>query len=169
MFKEEFQQDKNIYSGFNGDYTHLLVGPIKAMERFLKEVLVKKYSRSVVVCDPKEKKMIPNLKLNVKLSAEDVSGAKGNLINPKIKTVLELGPVARLLADNLQNDSSYKGKLFKLNPQNRFIFNDVFIQNIRNGHFHIHMVSTYDEAIDLYKQVSYFFRKCIDELDCELD
>ena len=170
IFKEEFEQDykSNIYSAMQGDYTIMIVGFIKAIERYLKEVLIQKYPNSIYTFKNQRRGDLFEFRRGANLTADDLSGRRTNFVCERNAKQLELGGVVYALAYNLSQNSSYQGMFKTIENNGRYqscAFNNDFVNRLRNGYLHIHMIQTYDEAIELYEKIAYYFRKSIDELN----
>ena len=176
---------------FNADYTNIIVAPIKAIERYLKEILVQKYNNELIPhiinnnyhsCE-----RYLSIRNGTRLSAEllssnnqyndshiDIVNNRGEqlyrTINgsrvPERFKPFELGSVCCSLR-KIFNDSNNLRPIFGYlgSNQNRdeaFLIQKLFIQKTRNGYFHIDTIDTYDEAKKRFSEIAFWFKECID-------
>ena len=160
---------------FNADYTNIIVAPIKAIERYLKEILVQKYNNEliphIINNNYHSCQRYLSIRNGTRLSAELLSSnnqyndshidivnnrdeqlyrtINGNRVPEKFKP-FELGTVCCSLR-KIFNDANNLRTIFGYlgSNQNRdeaFLIQKLFIQKTRNGYFHIDTIDTYDEA-----------------------
>ena len=160
VFYDSIVTQKEAYC-FKGDYSPLILNLIKAIERYLKLVWLSderlrntcirhgnsQYSRrewdevrDCLVCSDEEGNVYPP-------DMGDIANAIGNSTLPRPRTSI------------FNRDPNQR------NPQLRKSeFQREFIDKTRNGHLHIHMIDTLEEAEHFYRQCSLYFRKCLDEI-----
>ena len=168
--------EKGIYKGFEGDFTFVIVGFVKAIERFLKEILIQKFNCVGLDFSCGGYK---DVKLEGACDELRWFGVEKDRNGEKIEKprFLELSRTASYIANHLHRDEhvfqKYHSDISDVfdwkkkdgrTEKGQFIFNNIFVKEVRNGHMHVDPVKTSEEAIDLYNKTSFFFRKAIDEL-----
>ena len=153
----------------HGDYTFYNVGHIKAVERLLKEILVKYYSHNIYKAD-KTGKYDNNPILRVPTVVDDLC---------KKPTAFELGAVAFAMTHILCIDrscsiSGYNGIFkapYRVDSYGNYIvsggcipFWKHFVSESRNGYFHIEQIESYEESVEIYRLTSYWLTRIIDEM-----
>ena len=153
----------------HGDYTFYNVGHIKAVERLLKEILVKYYSHNIYKAD-KTGKYDNNPILRVPTVVDDLC---------KKPTAFELGAVAFAMTHILCIDRScsipgYNGIFkapYRVDSYGNYIvsggcipFWKHFVSESRNGYFHIEQIESYEESVEIYRLTSYWLTRVIDEM-----
>lgn len=174
MLYEDFIKNRNKYEKIQGDYTNLVCGFIKAVERFLKEIWLH---------DPKLKGcgiILPSIK-GIKRDdgkKNPVFGRSGVDADDLIcftdteKTAnITLSPLASAISYAIRRGvfmgitrNKYGNPIYIPNCE----LENEFINKVRNGHFHIHMIETLEDAENKYMQCSYYFRRCIDDINYTL-
>lgn len=148
IYKEFHEKGKKLDS-IEGDFTFLVCGLIKAVERYYREIWLK---------DPKMQNG------SVRLEGVDYYKRKGtdaddlvcfNNYDKKIEKRPMLGTLAHAVSLIIN-----KGILCKYNSE----FNREFVQEVRNGHLHVDMIKTLGEAEDIHMKCAFYFRKSIDDI-----
>lgn len=155
------------YKGFEFalDYSQVVFGVIKVVEKYLKEYLVHT-GKDVYT---KFSNGVPNMNefvcWGIKNKNADSLG-------------IQLGQVWRNIDyQNSISDSDYKAKysIFKSskesddnkkqhNQSDSCLFNDEFVKQTRNGYGHIHKIDTWEQAKLVYAQTAFWLKLCIGEL-----
>ena len=160
IFKEDLDKNAAIYNAIpGGDYTLFVVGFIKAVERYLKEMQIQNPSFSKGLwfygkCLPlkRNKDFIIEFDKSYKNLPTDQHR------NPTNITLANLSHSFDYYFQQLGNNSNF----FKDD------FRKEFINKVRNGKLHVKAIESYVEAQNIYKKTAYYFRKCIDEFNFEL-
>ena len=77
-------------------------------------------------------------------------------------TNITLAALANAISDRIRRG------VFTKNENQSCEFKEVFVDKVRNGHFHIHMIETFEDAEHYYTQCSYYFRRCIYDINFTL-
>lgn len=150
------------FNDIYGDFTSFVVGYIKGMERYLKEVLVQCFPSSI--CDTKD--MGVTIKGNYvqfdkpydELTADDISH-KTVKQGRTYGISLTVASSFFCLKHNYLNGNIPKGnELFDSTGEN---FNDSWIQKVRNGYLHVDPVKTIERALEIRKETSFWLGYCI--------
>ena len=164
---EDFMKTRNNYELISGDYTVLVCGFIKAVERFLKEIWLH---------DPKLKYygiILPWIDGDNKIA----KGRRGNDADDLICFTdteqtdnITLAPLAKAISFAIRKGVFLAKRTYDKDGKKIFPFElkEEFIDGVRNGHFHIHMIETLEDAEKKYSQCSYYFRRCIDDINYTL-
>lgn len=150
------------------DYSTFVMPQIKLVERYLKEILVQYYPDQIYkITNKSYLTKIDFKKENYsKLSAEDLSGNSTNLCQTTkySDNSFELGSVALALQKIFCENKNYRGIFYsQYTPSTDTKFQKQFIDKVRNGYFHIHIIDSYKEALTLSQKTAYWFVKCISE------
>lgn len=150
------------FNDIYGDFTSFVVGYIKGMERYLKEVLVQYFPSSI--CDTKD--MGVTIKGNYvqfdkpydELTADDISH-KTVKQGRTYGISLTVASSFFCLKHNYLNGNMPEGnELFDSTGEN---FNDSWIQRVRNGYLHVDPVKTIERALEIRKETSFWLGYCI--------
>ena len=159
--------------GSQGDYICYNVGHIKAVERLLKEILVKYYRNSIYKAD-KSGMYFTTPITPIPTTIDDLC---------KKPNALELGAVAFAMAHILCLDPAhsrgvYHGIFYAPHTirtdadgyrRHRIFGGDIpfwrhFVSESRNGYFHIEQIESYEKSVEISRLTSYWLTRVIDEI-----
>ena len=145
------------YEYATGDYTNLVVCQIKALERYLKEVLIQYHRDNIWKTRP-----IGGTDTFGWKRIEEVSPVQFNRINhtPTAEDLnsLECGSAAYALL--MAYIKEHKRNEFTISPK----FMSKGIQEVRNGHLHIDTITTISDALMRRTQIAFWLLHLINEL-----
>ena len=168
--------DDNILSG---DLTGLVTCQIKAVERYLKEIIIR-YARSkgkwietngkdINLIDSTPQKMIIKNNENYYVVKIDENSNAMNLssINPGISTTVDIGPCIKFIKENISNS---KQSIFNYNEKiSDCPLHKNWVNQVRNPHMHVTPVESLSDAKKILAKTAYWLLRIIDELDDMID
>ena len=156
------------YNSLDGDYIFMVVCQIKAIERFLKEVLVQNYPHNIRIRDRYTGEITKPVKFRDYSNLTSDNLSKTERINgERYGETFELGPTSLAIQiAMIGSNPKYNGIFKPLNNNNymNFPFYNSFICKVRNGYLHNDMINTVEKANIIRRKVAYWFYMCISEL-----
>ena len=169
LFRKIAAVAKNEHKELASDYTFFVTAQIKAVERYIKEAILRNMSGEKFTND-KFFVTLPNPNMTLDIFAKQAANIKFGWVF----TTAGLGALNIFLTSCLKNESKCEkifsnkvietNSIFHAGDDENTLFKLNFVDAVRNGHFHTSVIESFSEAQEIRENTAFWLLCVITEL-----